>query len=53
MKIVVLIGMILFGFILFIILIIAICINIRMKRKIPAGEENIEVADFSDGEIDQ
>lgn len=53
MKIVALIGMILFGFILFIILIIAICINIRMKQKIPAGEENIEVADFSDGEIDQ
>lgn len=53
MKIVALIGMILFGFILFIILIIAICINIRMKRKIPASEENIEVADFSDREIDQ
>lgn len=52
MKIVVFIGMILFGFILFIILIIVICINIRMKWKIFVSEENIEVVDFFDREID-
>lgn len=51
MKIETLVGLISFGLILLTILIIAICTNIRMKQKIPAGDENIEVADFSDREV--